>query len=335
MSAGRVVVLMAATFAVAALFNARGLHKLADIQPAGDQRSIGLALSRPLADVSDALGLDLPRQWLKDALGRSNDDSIDTTVVLPPPPAKTGTHHLTKPTRPAFSPTHKLRLWVAGDSLGIVPGQELLGIAQHLGVIEPVAGGIDGQVSTGLERPDIYNWFTEVAHVMATAHPQAVVFSFGANDNHSYMTGLPRGVTINQFGSDTWIGQYRRRVEGIIEEVLDRGGKVFWLGAPITANPSQNRGYQLINSIVQRVIAKFPGRAYYIDAYSIMATPAGRYSPYLETASGQLVLMRASDGVHYSPAGGSRLAFHVLAAMEQAFDLTSWKHRRRRSSGNN
>jgi lysophospholipase L1-like esterase len=336
MSAGRVVVLMAATFLLASALNARGLHKLADIQPAGDQRSIGLALSRPLAAVSGALGLDLPRQWLKDALGRSGDDSIDTTVVLPPPlppprrVGRPGGHRTTAPPRPAFSPAHKLRLWIAGDSLGIVPGQELLGIAQHLDVIEPVAGGVDGQVSTGLERPDIYNWFTEVAHVMATAHPQAVVFSFGANDNHSYMTGLPPGVAVDQFGSNAWIGQYRRRVEGIIEEVIRGGGKVFWLGAPITASPSQNRGYQLINSIVRRVIAKFPGRAYYIDAYSIMATPSGTYSPYLETASGQLVLMRASDGVHYSPAGGSRLAFHVLAAMQQAFDLTSWKHHRRR-----
>lgn len=332
MSAGRVVALMAATFGLAVLLNARGLHKLADIQPAGIERSAGLALTGPLERFSSLLELDQPRRLLKDALGRGGDDSIDSAIVLPPLRSRGRPPHGEPRQRPAFSPAHPLRLWVAGDSLGIVPGDALLGIAATVRSITPVAGGVDGQISTGLERPDVYNWFARVQQVMRTYHPQAVVFSFGANDNHSYMTGLPPGVSIGGFGTDSWMREYRRRVAGIIDEVLAGGGRVFWLGAPNTPSAAQSAGYRLINSIVEGVIASHPGQAWYINAYRIMSPPSGGYSAYLETATGQLVLMRAADGVHYTDAGGSRLAYRVLAALEQAFDLTGWKHAHRRSA---
>ena len=35
--------------------------------------------------------------------------------------------------------------------------------------------------------------------------------------------------------------------------------------------------------------------------------------------------MRASDGVHFERAGGDMIAREVLKALNQKFDLTSWK----------
>src|SRR5581483_7012117 len=112
-----------------------------------------------------------PRQWLKDALGRGSDDRIVDTISLPAPGAK-GQGATAKPEpRPVFSPAKKLRLWIAGDSLVIVPGQSLLQLAARNRVIEPVAE-IDGHIATGLTRPDVFDWFDHVRAQMRALHPK-------------------------------------------------------------------------------------------------------------------------------------------------------------------
>ena len=65
--------------------NAPGLHKSATIQPEGWKRDLALALTEPLTSVSEALLLDQPRRGLKAALGRSEDDEIDTGIAVPKP----------------------------------------------------------------------------------------------------------------------------------------------------------------------------------------------------------------------------------------------------------
>ena len=62
-----------------------GLHKSATIQPEGWKRDVALGVTGPLESVSGALLLDRPRQALKSALGRWDDDEIDTAVAAPEP----------------------------------------------------------------------------------------------------------------------------------------------------------------------------------------------------------------------------------------------------------
>ena len=73
--------------ALAALLDAEGLRKQAQIQPQGVQRRLALAVTRPLVDVSRTLHLTTPRHELQVAIGREHEDEIDTGVhlTLPPP----------------------------------------------------------------------------------------------------------------------------------------------------------------------------------------------------------------------------------------------------------
>jgi hypothetical protein len=322
MAAGRVILVALAALAIVALLNANGLRKTAQIQPDGWQRDAALAVTRPLADISHALYLDRPRQWLKEALGRGDDDRIDTTIDLPDP---SGTKAPTKrpPARPAFSPTRPLRVWIAGDSLVVVPGQSLLDIVARNRVLEQ-AGEIDGRVATGLGRPDVFDWFDHVRSQMRALRPKAVVVSFGANDGHSYMTGVPRGVSIGTLGSPSWSREYARRVGGLMDLVIQRGGYLFWIGAPIARSPTQNRSFAVIDRIVEREAAKRT-RAYFIDTRSLLRDSRGGFTEYLRNARGELIRVRAPDGIHFAPAGGDRVAAQVLERFRAAFDLTSWQ----------
>ena len=194
-SAGSAIVVSLVGLGLALLLNAPGLHKSATIQPEGWKRDAALAVTGPLESVSATLRLDQPRRALKAAIGREDDDEIDTLVTGPekPPNAQPAVDPAKPPRRERFSARRPLPVWIAGDSLVVIPGQSVeRAVAGNPAV---AAMPIDGRISTGLGRPDVFNWFTHVDDVMRTRKPKprTVVVMFGANDTHDYMTGLPRG----------------------------------------------------------------------------------------------------------------------------------------------
>jgi hypothetical protein len=323
-SAGSAVVVSLAGLLIALLLNAPGLHKSATIQPEGWKRDVALAFTGPLAGVSGALLLDRPRQALKAALGRSDDDEIDTAVALPESePAGNGVKP-GPPKREKFSSKRKLRLWIAGDSLVVVPGESLLRAVAGNPAITPM-GRIDGRIASGLERPDVFNWFTHVREQMRSRKPRAVVLMFGGNDDHGFMTGLPEGRAVGSFGSSTWRAEYRRRVAAIMDEITGNGAYLVWIGLPISHDAEQTLRYDVINSIVQSEAARRPGRAFYLDTYFFFAGEDGGFAEYIEDDTGKLVKMRADDGVHFERPAGDLIAEKVLERLNERYDLTSWR----------
>jgi hypothetical protein len=338
-SAGRAVGVIVAALVIACLLNAPGLHKSAYNQDAGRKRDVSLALTGVLADVSHALLLDRPRDAVKWGLGRSDDDTIDTAIVLPPAPALPAPSAVSTPAAPtptkapkklAFTPKRPLRLWVAGDSLVIVPGWSIVRAAGASAVIEPL-GGPDGRVGTGLERPDVFNWFEKIRTTMIESKPKAVVLGFGGNDDHSYMTGLPANVRIGEFGSPSWTREYRRRVAGIMDTIADGGAQLIWIGLPITRSPAQTIRYDVINAIVREEALKRADRVSYVDTYTLFASQSGGFAEYLEDGSGRRVKMRAGDGVHFERHAGDVIARAVLKRLNEVYDLTSWRQARRKN----
>jgi hypothetical protein len=324
-SAGSAIVVSLAGLLVAVLLNAPGLHKSATIQPEGWKRDTALAVTGPLESVSGALLLDRPRRALKAVLGRSDDDEINTAVVVAPTPEEPVIDDTpaAPPKREKFSPERQLRVWIAGDSLVIVPGESLLRAAAGNRAIASV--GIDGRIATGLERPDVFNWFTHVREEMRSKKPGAVVLMFGGNDDHGFMTGLPEGKEIGSFGSPSWRAEYRRRVAGIMNAITRNGAFLVWIGLPISRDTAQTQRYDTINAIVQQEAAKRPGRAAYLDTYFFFAGKDGGFSEYIADDAGQLVKMRANDGVHFERPAGDLIAKKVLERIDERYDVTSWR----------
>ena len=323
-SAGSAVVVSALALLIGVLLNAPGLHKSATIQAEGWKRDLALAFTEPLTSVSETLRLDRPRRGLKALLGRSEDDEIDTGIAVPePPPDETPARPTKPPPREEFTPGRPLRLWIAGDSLVVVPGQSILRAVGERRAIEPI-GDVDGRIASGLERPDVFNWFEHVKEVMRKDRPRAVVVMFGGNDDHGFMTGLPEGKEVGGFASASWTAEYSRRVAAIMDAVTRSAAFLVWIGLPITDDADQTTRFDAINAIVQREAAKRPGRVSYLDTYFFFAENGG-YAQFVETDSGRLVRMRADDGVHFERAAGDLIARQVLRRLNQRFDLTSWR----------
>lgn len=321
-AAGHVIVVGLVALFIGALLNAPGIRKTALGQPVGLRRDIATALANPLYDVSHALYLDRPRQGLKDLLGRSSDDSVNSHLPSPTT-VPTGPTPTTLPPRLAFSPFHPMRLWIGGDSLADTPGASLidqLASNRAVGIIGPV----DTHISTGLARPEVFNWPAFLKTVVTTDQPNAVVLTFGANDDQT-LTGDGGG---ESFGSPTWQAEYRRRIGGLMDTVTGIAShpKLFFVGIPpVKDAPRFSNDYVLINNIVNSEAHARAGRVYYVDTVSALGTGTGGYTDYLANPDGTVVQVRAADGIHFTRAGGDRIAAKILAAMNQAFDLDSWR----------
>ena len=315
LAAYRGIVVLALALIVAALLQAEGLRKQAQIQPAGVQRRIALRVTGPLVSVSRALHLTAPRHALQEAIGRGGEDRVDTEVHLTlPPPAGPLPQPVTKPHRapkPVFTAARPLRVWVAGDSLAEVPGQafERLG-----GAVQVV--GVESRLSTGLARTDLYNWFSRLQEVPAQLRPRVAVLSFGADDAHDYMGGAHVG----PFGSPSWNAEYRRRVEGVTRELNAAGVYVAWLGLPIPDGPGFRKSFPVVNAILASVARKHAKGSTFVDTWHLLDDFHGRYTPYLRV-HGKLTLMRLPDGVHYTAAAGDLIARQTVQQLRAVFAL--------------
>ena len=315
LAAYRATLVLFLALIVAALLQAEGLRKQAQIQPAGVQRRIALAATRPLVDVSRALHLTTPRHELQVAIGRADEDRVDTQVHLTlPPPAGPLPQPVVKPERhkPVFTKKKPLRVWVAGDSLAQVPGDALERVGGAVAVV-----GVESRLSTGLARTDLYNWFTRIQEAPAKLRPRVIVFSFGADDAHDYMGGAHVG----PFGSPSWIAEYRRRVDGVTRELAAKGIYVVWLGLPIPDGSGFKRSFPVVNRILESVAKAHPKSATFVDTWHLLDDFHGRYAPYLRV-HGKLTLMRLPDGVHYTAAAGDLIAAQTLKQLRRVYDLS-------------
>ncbi|MCW2965611.1 MAG: putative periplasmic protein [Actinomycetia bacterium] len=317
-AAGRGIAILFLGLLLAALLQAEGLRKQAQIQPAGFQRNLALRVTRPLVSVSRALHLTTPRHELQVAIGRADEDRIDTRVHLTlPPPAgplpeqqpRTQTHA----SKPQFTRVKPLRIWVAGDSLAEVPGQALERITDPAVKIV----GVESRLSTGLARTDLYNWFTRIQQVPGQLRPKVAVFSFGADDAHDYMGGAHVG----PFGSPSWIAEYRRRVDGVTRELNAAGIYVVWLGLPIPDGPGFRKSFPIVNRILESVAKKHAKQSTFVDTWHLLDDFHARYAQYLRV-HGKLTMMRLPDGVHYTAAAGDLIAQQVLKQLGAVYRLS-------------
>jgi uncharacterized protein len=316
------VVVLALGLLLAAVLQAEGLRKQADIQPAGFQRDLALDVTRPLVSFSRALHLTTPRHELQVAIGRGNEDRIDTQVhlTLPPPAGPLGRRPKPKPSKrttttaaakPLFTSKHPLRVWVAGDSLAQIPGDALERVGGPIDVV-----GVESRLSTGLARTDLYNWFTRIQQAPRELHPNVAVFSFGADDAHDYMGGAHVG----PFGSPSWIAEYRRRADGVTRELNADGIYVVWLGLPIPDGPGFKKSFPVVNRILESVARAHPKTSTYVDVWHMLDDFHGRYTAYLRW-HGKLTLMRLPDGVHYTEAAGDLIVSHLLTQLRDVYRL--------------
>ncbi len=311
---------MAVALALGALLNAPAMQKTARELPFGGERSFRLALVDPLATVSHRLFLDRPAGLTAGALGRPDPGPTDTRALAiatasPEPTGAGDDDAATKPSqeKPLRRPYkgHPIHLYIAGDSMMGLPGMALTNLAIKTKLIKPL---LDYRISTGLVRPDAFDWPARLRSKVREFDAGAVAVMFGANDNQPVQTSSGK---VHQFASDGWKKEYRRRVQDTVDLLFEEGARrVYWIGQPVMPEAPFNDQIRLMNDIYASVAESTPG-VVYIDAYKLLTNRSGRYSQYLPDAGGTMQQVRELDGEHLTYAGGLRVAEAVIDAIKQ------------------
>jgi len=291
---------------LAALLNAQSLQTQAEAMEIGPARSLMMGLVKPVVAVSSFLHLDAPRSAIETAMGRGEQEHADvhTRDVKQPDVPKA---EIFEPT-----PDRKLAIWVGGDSMAMVFGQSLVAMADQTGVIDTA---LDYHISSGLSRPDFFDWPKRLKKEMESFQPDVPVALFGANDAQD----VDYEGKVLYFGSDEWLALYHERV-GEAMDILSGEQKrpVWWVGMPITRLADYNKNIRILNSVYKEEAAK-RDNVTYVDTYGMFGDADGAYTDYLPALGGKTERVRQEDGIHWSRAGGDLVAAEVLEQISRLY----------------
>lgn len=313
MSAGQTISFIFLTLLIGTLLNSSSLYTKASAKKPSFIRSSTMAFLRPFDLTSQAIGLTSARQKMRSALDLSRDDKLDTftfadtkTKVKRPAPTPTSL--------PALTPENKLKTWIIGDSLSITPGESM---QRHFPPDAFNIIGMQGQISTGLARPDVFNWFTHINDVVVKYHPQLIIATFGANDNQ-YLFG--DSGAIGPFGTEVWRQEYSKRVSSTLDYLANQGVHTVWVAIPPVRDSVRNGHYIFINDIIRNAVEARPATATYVETAEAFTNADGSYSDAL-VINGTPTLLRAPDGIHFTRAGGDLISRLVLEKLHTLYSF--------------
>ncbi|HRD76550.1 MAG TPA: DUF459 domain-containing protein [Hyphomicrobiaceae bacterium] len=144
--------------------------------------------------------------------------------------------------------------------------------------------------------------------------PDAFVMMIGANDRRSFfIDGRPKAL----FKAPRWIELYTERVGRFMDHAGRHKVPVVWLLLPIMRASDATADAELINDIIVKAAASRP-HVRLMPTRSITADDRGVYQAYFKDLKGQVRLMRAGDGVHFTDPAYELMADRVLALLRAA-----------------
>lgn len=328
---------------VTALLSSGRLVSMAERQSFGPSRDRWLSAAQTVDGAAATLWLDRPARAIEQTLGRSSGNepievvlgelatapvpSSTTTEPTgkpnPAPAQSTATDNAEVPSTPVppttvpttISPTtvpppilgdvsanDPLQIWVGGDSLGEYVGSQLLYqvASRDLSDVE-----LDFAISTGLARPDYFDWPVHLSEVMRReSRPDVVVFMVGGNDDQDLRVDGERVV----IGAGEWLAAYRERVATMMDIAAYPKVQMLWINLP----PMQDQQRQTVADEINRALEAEASVRPWVDIVDIVdmfTGPAGGYEQFIDEPDGTTTRKaRTNDGVHITPSASEWVA---------------------------
>jgi uncharacterized protein len=199
------------------------------------------------------------------------------------------------------------RILIVGDAMGGGMGAGLTRMAAGDATIQVVNRFNE---TSGLSRPDRYDWATSIPTIMQDKVFSAAVVLIGINDRQNIRNDAGNFV----FNSPEWVTAYKANVDAVIDALLAQKVKVVWLGLPPMGDPAYDADMQVISNLQkERVLAK---GASFVDLRTPFLGPDGKYTERGLDDTGADRKLRESDGVTFFKMGNNRLGQIALTALK-------------------
>jgi len=231
--------------------------------------------------------------------GSASESAPATSEATPVPVESSG---------PA-SPANPATVFIVGDSDAGTFGPYLQELLDGTQIIETQ---LDYKVSSGLSRPDFFDWPAEMATKLPEVDPDIVVATFGGNDAQPLSVADGEFIIGDPVANEAeWIEEYQQRAGAMMDQLMEGGRTLVWVGIPNDDNPEVTARMEIQDRAAKAAAAERPD-VIFVDTWSRFSGRDGGWAEFvIDPRDGQGKDVRASDGFHLNTTGAEILALDI------------------------
>ena len=169
-------------------------------------------------------------------------------------------------------------------------------------------------MSSGLARPDFYNWPEALATALPEVNPQIVVATFGGNDSQglsAFQDELQFVIGDPLDNEAEWTAEYTKRAGDVMDQLTEGGRTLIWVGIPNDDNPEVTRKLAIQDQAAKAAAAARPD-VVFIDTWNRFSGRDGNWAEFvIDPRDGEGKDVRADDGFHLNTVGAEILALDI------------------------
>jgi hypothetical protein len=217
----------------------------------------------------------------------------------------TGVVHASPPA--AEKPASTRTVLLLGDSLIVTSFGEYL--ESSLNEQPGIRAVRRAKSSTGLARPDFFDWMKVGREEIERHRPDVVVVIMGGNDGQDLTDDKGKGRV--HWGKPAWESAYRQRVGAFLDILAAPGRKILWVALPVTGLKNFERKLEVIRRVLHEAVSSredslhLDTKSFFTDAKGgiLLEAPIEGFRKPMR--------LRMDDGVHFTVAGGRYFASKV------------------------
>lgn len=204
-------------------------------------------------------------------------------------------------------------VFIVGDSDAGTFGPYLQTLLDGTGVVETE---LDYKVSSGLARPDFFDWPAEIDRKLPEVNPDIVVATFGGNDAQGLAVGSGEFIVGDPVSNEAeWTEEYQQRVGAVMDQLTEGGRTLIWVGIPNDDNPDVTARMAIQDRAAKAAAAERP-EVIFIDTWKRFSGRDGGWAEFvIDPRDGEGKDVRADDGFHLNQTGAEILAIDIAQAI--------------------
>jgi uncharacterized protein len=205
------------------------------------------------------------------------------------------------------------KVLIVGDSDAGTFGPYLQTLLDGTNVVETE---LNYKVSSGLARPDFFDWPAELAATLPDADADIIVATFGGNDSQGLAIADGSFIVSDPVNDKAeWTAEYQRRVGGVMDLMLETGATVIWVGIPNDDSPDVTARLQVQDQAVRAAAAERPA-VIFVDTWKRFSGRDGGWAEFVVDPRDNVGKdVRADDGFHLNTNGAEILALDIAQAI--------------------
>ena len=279
-------------------------------------KAVGSLLSddEPVAGAGEPTGVVAPTDTADPTVTGSVDPAaaatatpVDTVAPATVPP-DTGPEDTGPP-----SGTNKAEVYIVGDSDAGTFGPYLETLLDGTNIVDTE---LNYKVSSGLARPDFFDWQAELAAKVPEVDPDIVVATFGGNDSQGLAVADGSFIVSDPVNDEAdWTEEYRARVGQAMDLMGANGATVIWVGIPNDDNPDVTAKLKIQDQAVRAEAAE-RANVVFIDTWNRFSGRDGNWAEFvIDPRDGVGKDVRSDDGFHLNTNGAEILALDIAQAI--------------------